>query len=318
MRVLVATDGSTASGSALRFALGLVSAAGGRLHVITVGEVPVALTGPRRRVRLSAFEKAERRFVRTALERARRIGRGARVQMRLAYVPSRDQEPFARTIARAARRIGADLVVVGSRGGTAASRALLGSIPHRLVHGVRIPVALVRAGVSLPRRGPRTVLVATDGSPGSGAAVRYAGSLVSRIRQAQLWIVHVSTLPRELAYASPGLLRAFGLNSELDRAEWRESVRILERARKQSGLPSRVRVRSYRPSRPLTAAEAILAEAKRLGADILILGRTGRSAFGDVALGSVAQRVLTLSHRPIVLVPDGRGTKKKGSQRRKS
>ena len=35
---------------------------------------------------------------------------------------------------------------------------------------------------------------------------------------------------------------------------------------------------------------------------MIVLGNTGRSAVSDIALGSVAQRVLDLARRPVILV----------------
>jgi nucleotide-binding universal stress UspA family protein len=302
MKILAATDGRRTSAAALRFALRLASSARGSLDVVTVSEIPREIVGPEPVPRrLSAFEKSERRSVRAALERARRECRRATVRVRFAYAPSRGYEPFAETISREARRADANLVVVGSRGGTAASRWLLGSIANRLVHTTRVPVAVVRAGAR--DRRPRTILVATDGSRAADRAVGYAAGLVSRIPRARLRILNVSTLPGEIAHAAPGLLRTLNLRPELDREERRFGMRILERAKKRSRLGTRAAVRYFRPELPLSAAHAILEESRRQRADVIVLGRTGRSALGDVLLGSVAQRVLALARRPVILVP---------------
>jgi nucleotide-binding universal stress UspA family protein len=293
MKVLVATDGSAASGSALRFALRLASAAHGTLDVITVSEIPAAIVAPGPVCRrLSEFEREERRLVASALQEARRLTRGSSARVRFAYVPARRLEPYAETITRAARRVRADLVVVGSRGGTATSRSLLGSIPNRLVHTARVPIALVRAGTRFSRRWPRRVLVATDGSRTASRAVRYAGKLVSLIRGARLSILHVATLPAGMLDLAPTL--------ELE--ERRKGARLLERARRLAGAGSRATVRFSRPSRRLPVVRAILEEAERLRADVLVLGRTGLGSFREVLLGSVSQRALTLSRGPVILV----------------
>ncbi len=273
---------------------------------MTFSEIPAEIAGPGPVPRrLSPFEKSERRSVRTALERARRECRRATVRVRFAYAPSRGYEPFAETISREARGADADLVVVGSRGGAFASRWLLGSIANRLVHTARVPVAVVRSWAR--DRRPRTILVATDGSRAADRAVRYAAGLVSRIPGApRTDLLNVSTLPGEIAYAAPGLLRTLNLRPELDREERRFGVGILERAKKRSRLGTRAAIRYFRPELPLSAAQAILEESRRQRADVIVLGRTGRSAVGEILMGSVAQRVLALARRPVILVPASR------------
>jgi len=55
-----------------------------------------------------------------------------------------DLAPVAKVIAREARRIGADLVVVGSRGHATLPGLLLGSVALKLLHGCPCPVAVVQ------------------------------------------------------------------------------------------------------------------------------------------------------------------------------
>ena len=310
MKILAATDGKRSSGAALRLrAACLASSSGGRLNVVTVSEISAEIAGPGPAPRrASAFEKSERRSVRVVLERARRECGRATMRVRFAYAPSRGLEPFAETISREARRAGADLVVVGSRGGTAASRWLLGSIANRLLHTSRVPVAFVREGTR--DRRPKSILVATDGSPAAMRAVRFAARLTSSIPRARLVILTVSTLAADLALTAPGVVRALGVLPELERADRRAGTRILERAAKEARLGRRVTLQYYGPTRPCFAESAILEESRRQRADVIVLGRTGRSALGDVLLGSVAQRVLALANRPVILVPGSRGIKR--------
>lgn len=304
LKILVAADGSRAGAAALRVAGRIASASGASLTVATVGEISPRLVqeGPGRRA-LSTFEAAELRFVRAALAHARRQARRLSVPVRFDYWEARRLEPFAETISRAADRSGADLVVVGSRGGTPASRWLLGSITNRLVHLARRPVAVVRIGSRTFRKRPARILVSTDGSRAAEAAVRFAARLTSAIPRARLVILTVSTLTADLALTAPGLVRAMGLRPELERAERRAGQRILTKAAAQARLGRRATVRYFQPHSRVLAAQAILAEARRQRADVIVLGRTGRSALGDVLLGSVAQRILALANRPVVLVP---------------
>ena len=307
MKIMAATDGTRASAAALRFATRVASASGGRLNIVTVGEIAprVVQEGPGSR-HLSAFEESELRSVRGALEKARRQTRGISVPARFDYRPARQLEPFAATIARAADRLGADLVVVGSRGGTPATRWALGSIANRLVHLSRGPVAVVRGGTRASRKRLKRILVATDGSPAATRAVPFAARLTSAIPRARLVILTVSTLTADLSLTAPGIARALGILPELERADRRAALRILSNAGRRARLGKRATLQYYSPARRLFAERAILEEAKRQRADVIVLGRTGRSALGDVLLGSVAQRIVALASQPVILVPANR------------
>src|SRR5574337_621431 len=50
-------------------------------------------------------------------------------------------------------------------------------------------------------------------------------------------------------------------------------------------------------------AETVLAEAERLGADLIVLGSHGHSALGEMLIGSVAHRVSAVATVPVLLVP---------------
>jgi nucleotide-binding universal stress UspA family protein len=312
MKILVATDGSEASGAAVRFAAALaVAFPKSGLTVITVGNLPTRLWQRRARSgRLeTSIEERERVWSEKVLERGRREAERLGARVRSAYVGNVRLEPFAQTIARAAAREKADLVVVGSGGAKEVVRYTLGSVTHRLVHVARLPVAVVRAGARL-KRGPVRILVATDGSKPSREAVRFAARLASGIRRARLVVLTVSTVAADIALTGASLVRALGILPDLDRAEREAAERTLRESAKQTrGLAGRVRFVYRKPGRPLRAAQAIVREAALQSADVIVLGNAGRSAISDLVLGSVAQRVLDLSRRPVVLVRASRRRK---------
>jgi nucleotide-binding universal stress UspA family protein len=306
MKVLVATDGSRAGDSAVRFAAGLAaSCRGGRLLAVTVGGIPAGRfrRGARLRYGLpSAMEERDRLWAEKTLDRARRDGRRLGASVRCAYVGTRQLEPIARTIARAAEREGADLVVVGGGGGTQLARWALGSIAHRLVHVARRPIAVVRAGARMKPR-PVRILVATDGSKPSLEAVRFGARLTAAMPRARLVVLTISTLASDVVLTGAGLVRAVGILPELGRAERKAAERILRAAARETRrLGTRVRQVYRNPRHAVSAAEAIVREAAVQAADLIVLGNTGRTAVNDLLLGSVAQRVLGLSRRPVALV----------------
>ncbi len=305
MRILVGTDGSETAGAAVRFAAALAARCRrGSLTVITVGRLPSRrfLAPPRAGRLQSSIQERERAWSERVLERGRRDAQRLGARVRAAYAGTIGLEPIAETIARAAGRERADLVVVGSGGAREFARWMLGSITHRLVHVSRLPVAVVRAGARLSRRSVR-ILAATDGSNPSREAVRFAARLTAAIPRARLVVLTVSTLAADIALTGASLVSALGVLPELDRAEREAGERILRAAARETrGLGKRVEFVYRKPGRPTRAAQAIIREAALRAADLIVLGNAGRSTVNDFLLGSVSQRVLDLSRRPVVLV----------------
>lgn len=52
-------------------------------------------------------------------------------------------------------------------------------------------------------------------------------------------------------------------------------------------------------------AHEIADYAEEIGADLIVLGTKGRSNFANVLVGSVAQRLPSLTKRPVLLIPVG-------------
>jgi nucleotide-binding universal stress UspA family protein len=181
----------------------------------------------------------------------------------------------------------------------------LGSIANRLVHLSDRPVAVVQHRRGRPKQ-PTKIVVATDGSRAASAAVRFAARLAAAIPHGRLTILTVSTLAADLALTGEGFVRTLGMLPELKRADRHAGERILAAARRQARMARQVTFRCLRPRRRVFAAEAIVAEARRERSDLIVVGRTGRSALRDVLAGSVAQRVLALANRPVALVPTAR------------
>ncbi len=310
MKILVATDGSLASRAAVRFAASVAARSrGGRLIAMAVGSPSTPAYPKATRLPLglpAATNGGDRRSTQRILEVARRDAErlGARTLCR--YVGTRDLEPVAEAIARTAERERADLIVVGSGGGSELTRWALGSITHRLVHLARRPVAVVRVGAKGIRR-PLRILAATDGSAPSRQAVSFAARLAAAIPRSRLAILNVSTLAADVEFTGAPLMRALGVLPELNRADREAGEAILsDAATATRRFGKRVVLVYRRPRRSTSAGATIVREAATRGADLIVLGNAGRSAVDDLLFGSVAQRVLGLSHRPVALVPASR------------
>lgn len=133
----------------------------------------------------------------------------------------------------------------------------------------------------------RTVLFATDHSEGAERALLYAERLAER-EDADLHVLHVvqdeSLLPLD--------------DFELDPAEVAAELDLPPPPRRAAGEPQRLEVERRAPA----AASGILSYAREAGADVIVIGTHGRRGVRRLVLGSVAEEVVRLSDRPVLVV----------------
>ena len=153
----------------------------------------------------------------------------------------------------------------------------------------------------------RTILFATDLSSHAPRVFRWAVSLAQRY-DARIVVVHALEPLNPTARSMVDLYLPKETRQRLD-AEGRE--RIVEKIRERLELfcqeetctdpAGRDRVREVRvvEGRPY---QAILDEAQRCGADVIVMGSHGHSAMGEVLLGSVAHRVTQRARVPVLIV----------------
>lgn len=145
------------------------------------------------------------------------------------------------------------------------------------------------------------ILVATDGSPAAAVGIKQASHLAERsggeIRIVAVvpppadllgaaWIGADDATERSLAATSARSLLALRLHDEFERVPGivSASTAILE------GDP----------------AEAIVAEALRWGADLIVVGARGHGALAAILLGSVSEEVVDRSPLPTLVARQGR------------
>ena len=133
--VVVGYDGSEGSRAALDTAVELARQFGDRL-VVVFGAGPPGRVGDEARALRRAIEERGEQVTGEAVERARAGG----VDVELVISPERAHEAL-RTVAneRAAR-----FIVVGSYGESPIKGAILGAVPHKLLHLAETPVVVVR------------------------------------------------------------------------------------------------------------------------------------------------------------------------------
>ena len=145
-KILVAVDGSTASAKGLREALRLAKAEGARLFILhVVDEYPAfaALDGMMAGAPGADFVPALREGGKRVLARAKTTAGKAGVPAK-AILREMLSGPAAYPIVREAKKLGADLIVLGTHGRRGVRRLVLGSDAEQVVRTASVPVLLVR------------------------------------------------------------------------------------------------------------------------------------------------------------------------------
>ncbi len=176
----------------------------------------------------------------------------------------------------------AAMIVVGSRGHGALSRAVLGSVSSSVVHHAHCPVVVVPA----EHDGPVTrVLVGVDHSPGSLSALRL-GVAEARRHDVPLAPVLVHEMVWTAAWDSGGLA---GLE-----ARERQALVSAATAAGATGLQIDPQIATGQPSATLLR----LAGPQ----DLLVVGSRGRGGFAGLLLGSTSTQCAQHAPCPVVVV----------------
>ena len=139
---------------------------------------------------------------------------------------------------------------------------------------------------------PRKVLLPTDMSEASAVALAFAKILHQQFQTANT-LLHAQYFEMPL-YFSSGQMDL--MKRELERSRRLASDNLGKEGRAAIGAPVDVVI----VEKP--AVEAILETAHDLDIDLIVMGTHGRRGAGRLLLGSVAERVLRESDRPVIAV----------------
>jgi nucleotide-binding universal stress UspA family protein len=275
-RILCPIDFSEHSAAALRVAGNLARVFGAEVRVLHAQrfEAPVY------------FTSAQLQALKTQLRRSLRAARKLVEDFAAQHLPEDvarsmqvvEQDPVE-AILNGHREWRADLLVMGTHGRTGLTRLRLGSVMESVLRQVPGPILTVGPGSKVSALGSiRRVLTPIDFGKLSRETFQYSVDLAEQAG-AEVTALHIMEQPQEDGHdQTAGELCGWVPPQARARCTVREVVR--------QGTP----------------ADRIVAEAKRLQADLIVLGARPRSSLGRLMFGSTTETVIRTAPCPVLSV----------------
>ncbi len=300
-RILVPTDFSPASHSALRLAselAGTFEAEVHLLHVRTVIDQPVMSSEDLDELeRILALSDAKTQE--TLEEDAAEIEAPTHCHI------VRDIAP-ADAIIEAIAEHHCDLVIMGTNGRHGLKRLMLGSVAKEVVHRSPIPVLTTRAETerSFP---PKKILVAYDSSEDSLQALRLAADWAPAL-SAEVTLIHAM---------EPVTYPDFYAHYTLREDHLKSLSQQCHNALVEVGMEHLRAVTHDTAVIYAQAADGISGYASEHDFDLVVLATRGLSGIAHALFGSVAERVTQISKVPVLTVREPTGTPSKPAKKEK-
>ena len=283
-RILVPTDFSASSDAALEYARTFAGVFGSSLHLLHVTRhIGVA---PH-----EAFDSGngELAALKQLRDRITDEDRRRRVTIRVAE----GADP-ADKIIRYAETKPVDLIMMGTHGRTGVTHLLMGSVAEHVVRTAPCPVLTMRETPVTGRNGFKRILVPTDFSAPSDAALDYARAVALRFG-ASIHLLHVledpplgGPLGSEVFVAESSEARTSRFKDARDRL----SHRVTPHERHKHRLTTEILLGSVAPT--------IVDYAADNGFDLIVMGTQGRTGIARVMTGSVTERVVRTAVCPVM------------------
>jgi nucleotide-binding universal stress UspA family protein len=200
---------------------------------------------------------------------------------------------------------GADLILAGSHGHSAIGRFLLGSVAQGILRTAGCSVEIVRypAESRAPSSHPMKILVATDGSECSLAAVR---SVVARPWPTGtvfkvLSVEELVTIDMPMEASSFASIYPASLLDKLVADARALATGAVEAARKML-LQAGTKVLDQGPIPVGEPRAVVLDQAQAWPADLIVLGSHGRRGLDRFLMGSVAESVAVHAHCSVEVI----------------
>ena len=263
--IIVATDGSEFSEGAVREAIHWAKQHDSTLYAICTAQVSLGQLQYAADA-VSEIDKAARQACEAVKSRAQSEG------VHCETIIHEGEEPYEHIVGEAEKRH-ADAIIVGRRGRRGLLKLLMGSVTHLVVGHAPCNVFVVpRAGKLTAKR----LLVTSDGSENSEKAVMEAIRLAKKTKSS--------------------LIACSVIHDGIDSETARDNVAKVKAAAAHEGIDVEPVVREG------IAYEEIIETAKAHDADLIVVGTHGRTGVKKLLMGSVAERVIGLSDRTVMVV----------------
>ena len=287
--ILCPTDFSPVSANAETYAAALAKYYGARLSLVHI-DPPMPVMAPYGEipVDIRLFDE-QRRQAEQDLAAAGARARAGGITVDTSLVGGYP----GREVLALAREQDVDLIVLGSHGRGGLEHLLLGSVAEKVLRKAPCPVMVVPSAAP-PEHGVRfaRILCPVDGSPASADAVAQAVDL-AREADGRLTLVHVvEPMPAASEFAV------------LDADEYRRAGEAYGARLLREAVSDEVRTWCRVDEQVLEGkpSDRIVDTARKLGADVIVMGVRGRGALDLLAFGSTANAVVRQAPCPIFVV----------------
>ena len=307
-RVMIAYDGSPSAAIAVRAAASLFRDARGLVATVPsnpsvrAGTAVPVLPNVSPGVVQEAIDELSAEARREADETAEQaLGQAQALGLEAEAVTVSPSAPAWAALLEAAHRLGADVLVCGTRGRGTFARALLGSTSSSLLHHTDVPLLIVPDGGALD--GP--VVAAYDGSEGSRRAIQAVGRLLpgraTVVVHAWEPAFHRGLTALALDAGGP-IDRLPGIVGELDRTLAESAAATTEdgvAAARAAGLDAVGDTVEADDG----AWRAVATAARAHNASVIAMGTRGLGAARSALLGSVSSGLVHNAELPVLVVP---------------
>lgn len=285
-KLLLATDGSEFSEGAAKEAISLAKNCSSKLFAVAVVETNQEFEA----LAPELVEKSENK-TRELLEAVKAMASKEGVDCET--IAHRGENPYLFIVEEASKQK-ADMIIIGRRGRSGLKRLLMGSVTAKVVGHAPCNVLVVPKASKFECR---NILVATDGSSYSEAAVAQA---IKMAKQCGSGLTIVEVVLSELLSSM-----------DVDTGYTQEHVEII--AKEMFGMAEKnVQALQARAEKEGTKAdgltvegrpfEAIIEAAHKTHADLIVVGSHGRTGLNRLLMGSVAERVIGSSECAVLVV----------------
>ena len=293
-RILVPTDLSACSKTALEYGLFLTQKTGAKVTLLHVVE-PMRFISPDVSIGTPGdvglpFEEYSKRYFEEELNALIKDVDSEGIGLSLEMVHGIPHD----TITERSRDF--DLIVMGTHGRSGFQHLVTGSVAGRVVRSAQCPVVTVREDVSKRKKKLDRILVAVDPGDGSRpaltAAMNVAGPMGAEVEALYVW--------ESLPWLRANLTISHGVSmnpEEFERYSQKEARRSLDEfVASVAGPDVTTRVLIGTP------AETTVKRAAEGEFDLVVIGTHGREGISRMLLGSVAESVIRACQVPVMTV----------------